>query len=133
MEKKIKAYMMRLGKDEIPCQGYIGEIDNTLEAKQKYVGGLMQVISLNGQVDIICNDEGKLQGLLPNRAFVKDGKVLDIFVGDILACRHDNEGNFTSIEETDIPLIEQTLEPIAFMLGNKVITCKADELPVFEQ
>ena len=76
----IKAYFMRTG-----YQGYFGEIQNTLETKQAYVGGLIQVVSINGVADLICNEEGKLLHLPVNRAFVDDnGEVLDVIVGDIL-------------------------------------------------
>lgn len=132
-EKLIRAYMMRIGRDSSPCQGYIGEIENTLEAKQKYVGGLIQVVSLNSNVDIICNDEGKLQGLVPNRAFTDDEDILDIFVGNIFACRHDNEGNFTSIKDEDIPVIEAILKPIGGIIGSFVYLSSTDDLPKYKE
>lgn len=133
MEKKINAYMLRLNDAGMPCKGYIGEIENTLEAKQKYVQGLIQVISLNSQIDIICNDEGKLMGLEPNRAFMDGEDILDIFVGDILACRHDAEGNFTSIKEEDIPIIESMLLPIRIVVGNTVFLAGTDTLDEYKQ
>lgn len=132
MEKKINAYMLRLNDAGMPCKGYIGEIENSLEAKQKYVQGLIQVVSLNSQIDIICNDEGKLIGLEPNRAFMDGEDILDIFVGDILACRHDAEGNFTSIKEEDIPVIEECLKPIGGIMGEFVFLRTTDDLPEFQ-
>ena len=132
MEKKINAYMLRLNDAGMPCKGYIGEIENSLEAKQKYVKGLIQVVSLNSQIDIICNDEGKLIGLEPNRAFMDGEDILDIFVGNILACRHDIEGNFTSIREEDIPVIEECLKPIGGIMGEFVFLKSTDDLPEFQ-
>lgn len=133
MAEKINAYMLRLNDVGMPCKGYIGEIENSLEAKQKYVQGLIQVISLNSQIDIICNDEGKLIGLEPNRAFMDGEDILDIFVGDILACRHDAEGNFTSIKEEDIPIIESMLLPIRIVVGNTVFLAGTDTLDEYKQ
>lgn len=133
MVEKINVYMLRLNDTGMPCKGYIGEIENTLEAKQKYVQGLIQVISLNSQIDIICNDEGKLMGLEPNRAFMDGEDILDIFVGDILACRHDAEGNFTSIKEEDIPIIESMLLPIRIVVGNTVFLAGTDTLDEYKQ
>lgn len=133
MEKKINAYMLRLNDAGMPCKGYIGEIENSLEAKQKYVKGLIQVVSLNSQIDIICNDEGKLIGLEPNRAFMDGEDILDILVGDILACRHDAEGNFTSIKEEDIPIIESMLLPIRIVVGNTVFLAGTDTLDEYKQ
>ena len=133
MAEKINAYMLRLNDVGMPCKGYIGEIENSLEAKQKYVKGLIQVVSLNSQIDIICNDEGKLIGLEPNRAFMDGEDILDIFVGDILACRHDAGGNFTSIKEEDIPIIESMLLPIRIVVGNTVFLAGADTLDEYKQ
>ena len=131
MEKTIKAYMLRV-VDGVPCKGYIGEIDNTLKSKQKYVDGIIQVVSLDSSIDIICNDEGKLQGLSPNRAFMDGEDILDVFVGNILACRHDNEGNFTSIKEEDIPVIEDCLKPLGGIMGEFVFLKSTGDLPEFQ-
>ena len=133
MAEKINAYMLRLNDVGMPCKGYIGEIENSLEAKQKYVKGLIQVVSLNSQIDIICNDEGKLIGLEPNRAFMDGEDILDILVGDILACRHGAEGNFTSIKEEDIPIIESMLLPIRIVVGNTVFLAGTDTLDEYKQ
>ena len=46
------------------------ELDNTLEAMQKFVDGLIECITLSdtgSEVTLICNDEGKLLGLPLNR------------------------------------------------------------------
>ena len=46
------------------------ELDNTLEAMQKFVGGLIECITLSdtgSEVTLVCNDEGKLLGLPLNR------------------------------------------------------------------
>lgn len=65
---KIKAYFLRVDEDlRLPYQGYLGEIENTLSAKQKYVNfgkanGSIQVVSLTDEIDIICHDEGSCWG-----------------------------------------------------------------------
>ena len=126
----IKAYFMRAG-----YQGYFGEIQNTLEAKQKYVGGLIQVISLDGVIDIICNDEGKLMGLPVNRAWRDDdGKPIDIFVGSIVAVRHDEEGNFIDIHDDDIQTIRKYLMPLTLAkVTHRDGKCVTVMLPVPEE
>lgn len=103
----IKGFFLRSG-----YQGYFGEIQNTLKTMQKYVGGLIQVVSLD-DVDIIINDEGKLMGLPVNRAIVDDDEnVLDVIVGDIICLRHDDdEGEFRSILENDLQTITKYLRP----------------------
>ncbi|MBO5629944.1 MAG: DUF3846 domain-containing protein [Aeriscardovia sp.] len=126
----IKVYFMRAG-----YQGYFGEIQNTLEAKQKYVGGLIQVITLDGVIDIICNDEGKLMGLPVNRAWRDDdGKPIDIFVGSIVAVRHDEEGNFIDIHDDDIQTIRKYLMPLTLAkVTHRDGKCVTVMLPVTEE
>ena len=54
-------------------------VNNTLEAKQKLVGGNIEVVPLRDTVVLICNEEGKFIALPPNRALKSaDGKVQDI-------------------------------------------------------
>lgn len=125
----IEAYMMRVNtEDGTVYKGYIGSMENTLKAKQKYVGGLIQVVSLNSDIVVICNDEGKLEGLPPNRVFMEGSEPVDIFVGNILAVRHGREGDFTSIHEEDIPVIEETLKPIKVIVGSTIVLAHKDSL-----
>jgi hypothetical protein len=41
-----------------------------------------------------------------------DGVVLDMLVGNIMCVRHNSDGEFTSIKEDDIPIIESHLIPL---------------------
>ena len=68
-EPKILAYKLRVNEEtgEI-YRGYFEKIENTLEAKRKYVGGSIQCLHL----DMICNDDGKLLGNENNRKKRKD-------------------------------------------------------------
>lgn len=118
-QSKIKAYLMRTDeKSKIVYKGYLAEVDNTLEAEQAYVNynkphGLITVVSINNDIDIIANDEGKLNNFPINRFLVSDdGVVLDMLVGNIMCVRHNSDGEFTSIKEDDIPIIESHLIPL---------------------
>lgn len=118
-QSKIKAYLMRTDeKSKIVYKGYLAEVDNTLEAEQAYVNynkphGLITVVSINNDIDIIANDEGKLNNYPINRFLVSDdGIVLDMLVGNIMCVRHNSDGEFTSIREEDIPVIESHLIPL---------------------
>ena len=103
----IKAYFMRAG-----YQGYFGEIQNTLEAKQACVGGYIEVISIDGVIDLICNEEGKILHLPVNRALIDDNdEVLDVIVGDILVVRNNDEGDFVDVHENDLEIITKHLRP----------------------
>ena len=61
-------------------------IKDDLKAYQDMVGGYIEVLyPFEDEVGIICNEEGKLMGLPPNRAmFNEDGKAYDIIAGKFL-------------------------------------------------
>ncbi|MCC5438431.1 DUF3846 domain-containing protein [Clostridium botulinum] len=46
---------------------YEPEINKELDSMQKIVGGLIQVVDLDNDISLICNEEGKLIGLEGNR------------------------------------------------------------------
>ena len=65
------------------------EIESGLESMQALVGGLIQVIyPFEESIALICNDEGKLQGLPYNRVLEDSttGKPYDIVAGDFVLC-----------------------------------------------
>jgi hypothetical protein len=62
---KIKLLVIEPGKE-----GYVKEIDHTLENLQEVVGGYIQGISLEPGVEMICNEEGLPLKLEPNRRVV---------------------------------------------------------------
>lgn len=110
MAEKIDAYFLRCDQDR-QYKGYVGQIENTLKAHQRYVGGMIQAVHITPEIIVICNDEGKLQQLPINRARIDNDQVIDYFVGNILCVRHQGE-EFSSIEPKDIPIIEQRLIPL---------------------
>ena len=60
------------------------EIDDTLEAMQAVVGGdNEEYMPFEDEVAIICNEEGKVNGLTPNRAVYEENsrEMLDIICG----------------------------------------------------
>lgn len=118
-QSKIQAYLLRVNKlSGVVYKGYLAEVDNTLEAEQRYVNydephGLITVVSINDDIDVICNDEGKLRNFPINRFLISaDGNVLDMLVGNIMCVRHNSAGEFTSIREEDISVIESHLIPL---------------------
>ncbi len=79
-------------------------IPHTLEAMQAVVGGYIQAIYPYGDmVAIMCNEEGKLIGLEPNRAIRSQdtGEILDIISGSFFVCGL-NEDDFCSLTEEQI-------------------------------
>lgn len=60
------------------------EIDDTLEAMQEVVGGdIEEYMPFEDEVAIICNEEGKITGMAPNRAVYEENsrEMLDIICG----------------------------------------------------
>ena len=76
------------------------ELDGSLEAMQKFVGGTIQAIyPFDDSVAIVCNEEGKLAGLEYNRA-LRDAKgaVYDIICGPFFVCGL-GEDDFAALPE----------------------------------
>ncbi len=75
-------------------------IDNTLEAKQKIVGGDIECVYLqnNDDVVLICNEEGKINGMKLNREIG-----YDIIAGPFLIVGDDYEnGEFKSLTSNQL-------------------------------
>lgn len=61
------------------CTPEVITIPDTLDALHQEVGGYIETVFISSTAVIIVNEEGKLQGLPPNRKFYGD-----ILVGNIL-------------------------------------------------
>jgi len=76
-------------------------IPHTLESMQELVGGCIQAIyPYEDPVAIVCNEEGKLMGMEPNRA-VRDpdtNEITDIICGPFFICGLGEE-DFCSLTE----------------------------------
>ena len=77
--EKIRVLLFEPGK-----YGRAIEIDDTLEGMQQAVGvWIEEYMPFEDEVAIVCNEEGKIQGLPPSRAIYDDeGQLLDIISGD---------------------------------------------------
>ena len=63
------------------------EIDDSLKTMQGIVGGLIQPVYLDDSVVLVCNEEGKLMNLPPNRGLRdKNGQMYDIVFGTFFLC-----------------------------------------------
>ena len=106
------------------------EIDGSLESMQQIVGGYIEAIyPFDDPVAIICNEEGKLNGLPLNRAlYTEDGEMFDIAHGNIIICGLGEE-DFASLQGE---LLEKYLEkfkhPETFIkIGNDILAMKIPE------
>lgn len=75
-------------------------VPHTLEDLQELVGGTIQAVyPFSKPAALVCNDEGKLKGYVPNRALVdEDGEPYDIIAGSFFICGLGEE-NFASISD----------------------------------
>lgn len=80
-------------------QAQVAEIENTLEALQGIVEGYIEVVAVGGEVLMICNEEGKLNGLEYN---FKLGN--DFIVGNVLFVQAKDE-DFTDLDESNIETV----------------------------
>ncbi len=94
-EKKINVLMVEPHKP--PC---MVELNNDLDSLQKAVSigadeqGLIELVHLEDNVYILCNQEGKLIGLEPNRRLGND-----ILCGVFYVVADDEDGNLVSLTE----------------------------------
>ena len=95
----------------------VAEIDGSLEGVQKTVGGYIQAVyPFEETVCLVCNEEGKLQGLPLNRALRdEDNSVYDIVAGTFFVCDCSTE-NFKSLNEEQLKrYTEKYKRPERFM------------------
>lgn len=74
------------------------DIENSLESLQSVVGGYIEVTyPFDDSVAIICNEEGKLQGMPLNRSLCdENGVMYDIVAGTFIVCGLGDE-DFSSL------------------------------------
>ncbi len=87
------------------------EINPTLENLQKAVGGLIQTYyPFEEMVCIVCNDEGKINGMELNRGiYGDDGKLQDIIAGTFFICDCSGE-RFESLSSEQIERFTKQFE-----------------------
>lgn len=106
------------------AEPYTKEIDNTLESLQKEVGGLIQATyPYDDLIAIVCNDEGKINGLELNRA-VYDGErnMLDIIAGTFLVVGLSEDNFATLPDDMTAKYKEMFKQPQTFIrLNNEIV------------
>lgn len=73
---------------EVGRQPMVKEIDGFLRSMQEIVGGYIQAIyPWMEEVALVCNEEGKINGLALNRPLLDDrGQLVDIIAGAFFIC-----------------------------------------------
>ena len=98
-------------------------IDAGLSSMQKIVGGNIQAVNyFDEPVTLVCNDEGKINGMELNRAIKDDnGTVINIIAGTFFVCGVGDE-NFTSLPPEHRAKFEKMFKnPEAFLRMGKGI------------
>ena len=125
MSKMIKVVLVEPNE-----KAKVTEIENTLENLQKIVGGYIEcVYPFEDNVGIICNEEGKLIGLEPNRVLRDDnGKAVDIIFGTfiITGLTEDDFGSLTD-EQAEYYLEMFRCPEIIIRTGNGFVALKIEE------
>ena len=105
-------------------------IQNTLEAKQAFVGGYIQAVyPFDDPVAIVCNEEGKINGMEPCRAlFDESGDIYDIIVGPFLICGLDDEGFISLTKEQQEEYLAMFRHPqMFFLLNGEMVAIPVEE------
>ncbi|MCI8405319.1 MAG: DUF3846 domain-containing protein [Clostridia bacterium] len=103
---------------------YIKEIDAGLKSLQKEVAGSIQAIyPFEEEAAIICNEEGKINGLELNRALLDDNlKIYDVIAGTFLICGLTGDSFGSLPDELINKFSEQFKHPETFVkVGNDII------------
>lgn len=97
----------------------------TLERFQGYVGGWVECVGLGAMlgdaslddIDLVLNEEGKLEGLEPSLLLLgPDGKVVDVIAGNAILCSADEEGGWVGLDEAQV---ERVLRLFRFGLTDR--------------
>ena len=103
------------------------EISGDLESMQQIVGGSIQAIyPFEEPIALICNEEGKLDGLPLNRALRdEDGTIYDVIAGTFFLCgAPPEEASFTSLTEYQLQDLETRFHTpeLFFRLNGRLVS-----------
>ena len=118
---------MRVLKIEPGKKPEVLELEDRLEEMQKLVGGYIQALyPFDDPVALVCNEEGKLLGLPPNRALRDEGgNIYDVVCGTMFLCGAppDSE-HFCSLTPEQIEKYEKQFHcPEVFFRTDRGIIC----------
>lgn len=111
-------------------QARVIRLENTLEAMQSFVGGYIQAIyPFEDEVGIVCNEEGKLNGLELNRAlYDEDGHIYDVVAGVFFICGLGDDDFISLTPEQQQTYLTLYQNPQMFvMLDGEIIALPMEE------
>ncbi len=110
MENTIKILKIEVGQ-----KPYVKEIGNDLKSLQAEVGGLIQPVEIGGDCLAVVNEEGKINGMQPNRWLGSD----DIICGDFFICG-DSAEDFCSLNDEQIKVCSDIFAEIPSFTGEEM-------------
>ena len=91
------------------------EIDNSLKALQNEVGGYIEIPSFSrklseNNIDMIINEEGKVNRLQPQLAIYQDNKIVDVICGNIIFASANEDGKTIGLTDEQIEVVKEVLK-----------------------
>ena len=91
------------------------EIDNSLKALQNEVGGYIEIPSFSrklseNNIDMIINEEGKVNRLQPQLAIYQDNKIVDVICGNIIFASANEDGETIGLTDEQIEVLKEVLK-----------------------
>jgi len=96
---------MRAIVKEVGKSPKVEEIKNDLETMQGLVGGYIEAVNAGQGICLVCNEEGKLNGLPPNFPIGRD-----VIVGTAVFVAYGKDGEFASLSDAQVEAIMKFLE-----------------------
>lgn len=91
----MKAIIKEVGKEP-----KVIDIENTLEALQKAVGGYLEAVNVGNKVIMLCDEEGRQKGSKYNFDLSSEK-----IVGNVLFTKDGGAEDFTDLNENDVETI----------------------------
>ena len=110
----MKENMIKVLKIEVGEPPEIKEIPNELRGLQHEVGGFIECVYLDDGAIAVVNEEGKLNGMEPNRRLGAD-----IICGPFFICRDNSDGDFASLSEEQINKYSEKFAEIPGFTGKE--------------
>lgn len=127
----VRAYFLR-ASDGVVYRGYLSELADFPKAEQEYVGGEMEIFTLNDDLVLVSSRDAVIFGKTLNRAlYDENGKFITAFAGNLLVVRYKGDA-FDHIQEKDVELIERLLKPIDHIACGTVFMKEAEKLPAWK-